>query len=168
MRYPDYLADELLERFDRDGDEMWLNTAAQIFADEEPDVRRFPMIRWHFGAYEKMDDALAVLRSRELIVIGGRNTVDRILETDYLIMPAALHLCNTIEKTAPVLKWYRVRAELVKIIADGRNGSALKKRQYQRLEYAKTKLGGTIPSISDDVRKRIDKKLSEPASGKRS
>ncbi|WP_206036130.1 hypothetical protein [Crateriforma spongiae] len=165
MRYPDYLADELLERFENDGDEKWLEKAREIFKNDEPDIRNFPMIRWHFGAYENMDDALSVLRSRDLILIGGRNTVEKILETDYLIMPAATALCRSIEKTAPPLKWYRQRAELVSLIANGRNGAALKARQYERLEYATTKKGGVIPSITDDVRRRMNVLQGAPASG---
>lgn len=166
MRYPDYLADELLERYENDGDVNWLTKASEIFENDEPDIRRFPMIRWHFGAYENMDDALSVLRSRDLILIGGRNTVEKILETDYLIMPSAIALCNSIETTAPPLKWYRQRAELVSQIANGRNGATLKARQYERLEYATTKKGGVIPSITDDVRRRMDAMLTEPVSGR--
>lgn len=155
MRYPDYLADELIELFDKTGDNRLLDIAAQIFIDDEPDLRRIPMIRWRFGAYEKLDDALAILCSREMIRIGGRRTVDRVLETDYLVLPKAIQTCQGIEKQAPVLKWYRERSALVSRIANGRNGNELKQRQYERIEYASTKLGATIPSIADDVRSRL-------------
>ncbi len=165
MRYPDYLADELIERYDVTRDPDLLKKAEKIFVDDEPDQRRLVMIRYRFGAYEKHDDALAVLVSRGLIGIGGRKDVDRVRETDFLIFQDALDLCVGIVKAEPVLTWYRDRAELVRFVADGRNGSALKKRQYQRIEYANTLLGGEIPSIEADVRSRLEDRLKRPVGG---
>ena len=42
-------ADELLERFDQTGDGRYLTLAESIFSDEEPDLRRFPMIQRFIG-----------------------------------------------------------------------------------------------------------------------
>ncbi len=114
------------------------------------------MIRYRFGAYEKHDDALAILVSRGLIGIGGRKDVDRVRETDFLIFQSALDLCTSILQAEPLLTWYRDRANLVRHIADGRSGYALKKRQYERIEYASTLLGGEIPSIEAHVRMRLE------------
>jgi hypothetical protein len=41
-------------------DRSALKLAVQILESDEPELRRFPMIRWFFGAYEPLDDALAV------------------------------------------------------------------------------------------------------------
>jgi len=98
MRYPDYLAHELIERYDTTGDADLLAEAEKIFIDEEPDQRRLVMIRYRFGAYEKHDDALAVLVSRGLIGIGGRKDVDRVRETDFLIFQEAFDLCARIAR----------------------------------------------------------------------
>lgn len=162
MRYPDYLADELIERFDRTGDLELLAKAEQIFVNEEPDLRRIPMIRFRFGAYERIDDALAILTSRKLIGIGGRKTVDKIQETDFLVFPNAVTLCADIVAQAPILEWYPKRAALVDLIADGRPGSALKARQYERIQYASTPLGGVIPAIDEEVRSRLEDRLKRP------
>jgi hypothetical protein len=165
MRYPDYLADELIERYDTTGDTDLLAQAEKIFIDDEPDQRRLVMIRYRFGAYEKHDDALAILVSRGLIGIGGRKDVDRVRETDFLIFQSALDLCTSIVKTDPLLTWYRDRADLVRYIANGRSGYALKKRQYERIEYANTLLGGEIPSIEVHVKMRLEDRLKRPVGG---
>ncbi|WP_417737366.1 hypothetical protein [Rosistilla oblonga] len=165
MRYPDYLADELIEQYDKTGDDDMLARAEQIFIDSEPDQRRLAMIRYRYGAYEKHDDALAILVSAELIGIGGRKDVDRVIETDFLIYQKAFDLCVQIVRDEPILTWYRDRANLVKTIADGRGGSALKKRQYERVDYAKTLLGGEIPSIDADVKQRLERRLKRPVGG---
>ena len=163
MRYPDYLADELLVRFDQTGDKAYLTLAEKIFSSEEPDLRRFPMIRWRFGAYERMDDALSILLSRGLIRIGGRKLVDTVLETDFFVMPKAIQTTTDIISEYPTLQWYIDRANLVADIANGRGGAALKKRQYQRIEYADTALGEIIPSITNDVLNRLEEKLNRVA-----
>lgn len=165
MRYPDYLADELIEKYDQTGDSKWLAQAEQIFIDNEPEQRRLTMIRFFYGAYEKHDDALAILATAGLIGIGGRKDVDRVKETNFLIHQSAFDLCKSIVKSEPVLKWYHDRAALVHQIAAGRRGNALKDRQYERIEYARTKLGKEIPSIEDDVRDRLEFLLQRPIKG---
>ncbi len=165
MRYPDYLADELIARYDDTGDDAWLSQAEQIFIDEEPEQRRLVMIRFFYGAYEKHDDALAILVTAGLIGIGGRKDVDRVQETNFLIHQTAFDLCSSIVKDEPVLRWYRDRATLVGEIAGGRGGKALKDRQYERIDYARTKLGGVIPSIESDVRERLEARLNRPVGG---
>lgn len=94
MRNPDYLAEELLDVFEAKRNQHYLDAAKEIFRAEEPDIRRFPMIRWKFGAYERLDDTLAILKSRKLVTITGRKAGAKVLETDFLIMPSALRWRN--------------------------------------------------------------------------
>ena len=61
VRNPDYLANELLDRYESDGDETDLALARQILESDEPELRSYPMLRHLFGAYEPLDEALAVL-----------------------------------------------------------------------------------------------------------
>src|SRR5688500_12284585 len=61
IRNPDYLAAELLDLFEANGDRGYLDEAEAIFENEEPDLRRVPMIRYCFGAYDRLDDAMALL-----------------------------------------------------------------------------------------------------------
>lgn len=51
MRNPDYLANELLTVFEETSDASLVQPAERIFEDHEPDLRRLPMIRYHFGAF---------------------------------------------------------------------------------------------------------------------
>lgn len=155
MRNPDYLADELLDRVETRGEKKYLKTVSQIFENNEPDIRRLQMIRYRFGAFEKLDEAMALLRSRDLVRITGSKSGQKVLETDFLLMPGAIALGDSILKDFPVLAWYEERAQLVAEIAEARGGTALKARQYEQVEYASTELGGVIPSITERVRSRF-------------
>lgn len=156
MRYPDYLAEELLDLYEETGVERYLLETERIFSDNEPDIRRFPMLRYRFGAFEPLDDALAILCSRRLVVITGRKSGDNIMETDFLLMPEALALADRVANEFPPLAWYARRAKLVAIVAGDLGGKALKARQYSRVEYAETRSGGTIPPIAERVRARLE------------
>jgi hypothetical protein len=50
MRNPDYLSEELLDLFESTKERNYLDIVKEIFLAEEPDIRRFPMIRYRFGA----------------------------------------------------------------------------------------------------------------------
>jgi hypothetical protein len=155
MRYPDYLADELLNVFEQKREQRHLDAAKEIFKAEEPDIRRFPMIRWKFGAYERLDDTLAILTSRKLVTITGKKAGTRVLETDFLIMPSAFTLAKQIVIEFPELSWYSKRARLTAELAGDRGSKALKDHQHKQIEYHETKLGGTIPPITFRVQERL-------------
>jgi len=155
MRNPDYLAAELLDLFETTTDVAYLHEAEAIFQKEEPDLRRVPMIRYCFGAFDRLDDAMALLRSSDLIRITGIKTFDKIRETDFLLTSRGADFCATCVIQAPVLTWYRDRASLVAKVAGDRSGNALKETQYNRATYAETKLGGIIPPIAAEVAQRL-------------
>jgi hypothetical protein len=156
MRNPDYLAEELLDLYERTNETRYLEEAINILGTEEPDIRRFPMIRWKFGAYEPLDDILSVLVCRNLIKITGLKSPDKILVTDYLIFPFAITLTQQIVDEFPPLAWYAQRAKLVAEIAGDSGGATLKERQYKKEEYAETQWGGVIPAITSKVRARLN------------
>ena len=156
VRYPDYLAAELLDRFDRERRPADLALVEQIMSSEEPDIRRLPMIRYFFGAFDPIDNAISILKSRELVAITGRKSGGRVIETNFMIFPKAFEVCDNAVKSAPVLQWYRDRAKVVCDVAGSATGGALKERQYERSQYAKTELGYQIPSIAGVVRQRLD------------
>ena len=67
VRYPDYLANELLNEYKSHPDSPGLvDEAERILSSEEPDLRRFPMLRYRFGAFEQLDNALSVLVEKGL------------------------------------------------------------------------------------------------------
>jgi len=156
MRNPDYLAAELLDLFAETNDKAYYIAAQTILEDEEPDLRRVPMIRYFFGAYERLDDALSLLRSRDLVRITGlKGANNKVLETDFVLTKAGYDTCSAAVSQEPILQWYADRAGLVAKVAGTMGGAALKQKQYQRATYAETKLGGIIPAITDDVRQRL-------------
>lgn len=156
MRNPDYLADELLDLFEKTKQQRYLIEADKIFSDDEPDIRRFPMIRYRFGAYERLDDTLSMLVCRRLIKVTGRKSGEKIIETDFLIMQSAFDLSEKIKIEFPALSWYANRSRLVAEVAGSLGGAALKQRQYEKQEYAETQMGGIIPPITSTVRVRLD------------
>lgn len=157
MRNPDYLAAELLDLFTETKVKSYYEAAEAILDDEEPDLRRVPMVRYFFGAYERLDDALSLLRSRDLVrITGTKGANNKVLETDFVLTKAGHDACSTAVTQEPILQWYADRAQLVAKVAGSMGGTALKQKQYQRASYAETKLGGVIPAITDDVRRRIE------------
>ena len=155
IRNPDYFAAELLDLFEASGDVALLKAVESIFTNEEPDLRRLPMIRYFFGAFDRLDDSLSLLRSRELIQITGVKHSQKVKETDFLLTDRGEQFCLTCLKEAPPLHWYSERAQLVAWIAGDRSGSALKHKQYERASYAETSIGGIIPSIATETAARL-------------
>lgn len=162
IRYPDYLANELLNEFEKDGSVDDLELACRIFNDREPDLRRVPMIRYRFGAFEPLHNPLSILRSRDLVRLHVCGQPGHVKETWYLLTAMGMNAMDELANAAPALAWYRDRASIAARIAGGAGGAALKGRQYLQKEYAATPLKETIPSIADRVRARL-KVLSERA-----
>ena len=161
MRYPDYLANELLNAYVDNGSEKAFDTAKRIFDDREPDLRHLPMIRYHFGAFEPLDNALAILRAADLIRIKRIGQPGQIQRHLYLLTQRGLEAMDSLANAAPELVWYRDRAQLVSEVAGEKGGTALKDRQYLQKEYAETELSQPIRSISERVLNRLKELESE-------
>lgn len=153
VRYPDYLADELLNLYEAEGDPVVLAEVEGIFAAGEPDVRLVRMVRWHRGAFQNIETALAILRSRHLVralrQVGGQR------RHDFIVEPTAFDFLNDVLEQQPSLAWYRDRTELVMRLAGLRSGSSLKDDQYLHPEYRDAPLGTEIPSIKARVLDRL-------------
>lgn len=157
MRNPDYLADELITQIER-GDlaDSYLKTARALLEDPEPDLHWYPMPRWFYGAYEAIDDAVALLETYGLATFrrtgeaGAKSQRNSLFLTD--------RGSNAVAELAkdPVLSWYERQAELVALVAKENVGSKLKDRQYEQATYAGTELGLDIAPIADRVRRRLD------------
>jgi len=119
-------------------------------------LRRVPMIRYLFGAYERLDDALSLLRSRDLVRITGIKGKIKVHETDFILTVRGVDVCANAVVQEPILEWYAQRAALVSEIAGTRGGGTLKEKQYQQATYAQTQLGGIIPPIGSEVQRRLE------------
>jgi hypothetical protein len=157
LRNPDYLADELLTDYESSHEAPLLRLAGEILDSDEPEVRRYPMLRHHFGAYEPLDDALAVLRSAGLVAVRRRGTVSRVRQHDYYLLGEGRRVAQEILSQEPVFQYYVERVALVVALADGLGGSELKARQYLQREYAQTDRGARIGSVSARARARLER-----------
>lgn len=157
IRYPDYLADALLDLCETEHDGELLRIVEAIFANEEPSVRVISMVRWHYGAYQKIETALATLHAFGLVrpmklVKDGANK-----RYDYHLYPKAFSFLQTAIEEVPDLKWYRDRVQLAMRVAFAKSGSKLKGWQYEHDEYSNTPQGAVIPSIAGKVKARLDR-----------
>ncbi|MFF5265027.1 hypothetical protein ACFY4C_39600 [Actinomadura viridis] len=156
VRYPDYLAFELMNEYEKAPEETGLlQLAGDILDSEEPDLRRFPMLRYKFGAFEELDDALAPLVERGLIrktqILGQKRVVEHI----YFLLERGRQVAESLAQEAPVLRWYATRTRLVVALVDGLGGTQLKKRQYLLRDYADTPWGQHIGPITARARARL-------------
>jgi DNA-binding HxlR family transcriptional regulator len=156
VRNPDYLAYELMNEYEQAPDETGLlDLAAEILESEEPDVRRFPMLRHKFGAFEELDDALAPLVERGLIRKTQRLGRKRIVEHIYFLLERGRDVAGSLVVEAPALKWYLDRTRLVVALVDGLGGTQIKDRQYLQQDYADTPWRQYIAPITEQARARL-------------
>ncbi|MGE0308964.1 MAG: hypothetical protein AB7Q27_24785 [Acidimicrobiia bacterium] len=130
-------------------DRAYLATVESIFDDGEPDLRLFPMLRWRFGAYEGVDDALALLRAHGLIAIRRTGSLKKVSRHSYYLLETGRTRADELLDDAPELSWYRDRAQLAATVAGSTPGPQLKVRQKEQAEYMDAQLGTYIPSIVD-------------------
>lgn len=152
MRNPDYLAAEIIElvrtrRLDPDD----VGLARRLMEDDEPDLRRYPMVRWHFGAYEPIDDAFSKLVTAGLARCRRTGDPTGRKRTDFFLLARGAAVAEKIVGLHPDLVWYKDRADLVAQVAGGDSGNSLKERQYRIQQYAKTRMGKTFGPITDVV-----------------
>jgi hypothetical protein len=156
MRNPDYLADELLNQYERTNDASFVEDARRILDDREPEVRRLPMTKYLRGAYEPLDDVLAPLVTYGLVEHAATAGHTRVREHDYWFMPAGEDFALELLAADPdSFGWYRDRAELIARVAGADAGSRLKERQYEQDEYATTPNTRLIAPITERVRVRL-------------
>lgn len=153
LRNPDYLADELVSEVEFGSlGGNYLDVAAALLEDPEPSLRHYPMPRWLFGAYERLDDAFAHLEAYGLAIMrrtpgGHRN--------QFFLLPDGVAAGDSLATTDGPLSWYPRQVRLVLQVAGTANGSQLKQRQYKQASYANTELGSHIGPIADRVRERL-------------
>lgn len=155
VRYPDYLALELISQHEKSGDPAKLKIARAIYDNGEPSLRTIPMLRKHFGAYEPLDTALALLECRGLVRPERRKTA--VGHSHFFFLPKKTEeFCDMITKEFPLLDWYRNRAQLVVDVAGPRRGNELKSVQHSTRQYHDTALMNYIPTITDLVKSKLD------------
>ncbi|MDW8478299.1 hypothetical protein R3L02_41870 [Streptomyces scabiei] len=167
LRNPDYLADELLNDYEREKEAINLELASSILDSDEPEICAIPMLRYLFGAFEYIDLAMSILAVPRLVVVMPRRTTKRVLQDNYYLTAKGRDLAERATEQFPVLAWYTERARLVRALAEatGHSALALRKRQYLQRDYAETPLNEFIPSIADRARARLARLRAEAEQG---
>jgi len=155
LRNPDYLADEILTLVEtgRLG-ETYLQVSASLLTDTEPALHRYPMPKWFYGAYEAVDDAVALLEAYGLALTRRRGTPPKRLQSQFFLTELGAEAADEMARTE-VLDWYGRQAGLVHLVAGDDPGSRLKERQYAQDTYAGAVRGDEISSVTDRVRRRL-------------
>lgn len=156
LRNPDYLANEVLTTFEETDEQRWLSVAEEILTSEEPEVRRYPMLRFKFGAHEPLDEALAVLASTGLVYRRRVGDNGRTREHDYYLTNRGHSIAEEIVSEVEELRFYPQRINLILELFGGLKGTQLKNIQYEQPEYAETAWGNQIESIAGRARQRLE------------
>ncbi|MFJ8787342.1 hypothetical protein [Streptomyces sp. NPDC102476] len=166
LRNPDYMADELLNDYEREKEPINLELAGRILDSDEPEICAIPMLRYLFGAFEYIDQAMSILAAPRLVLVVPRRTT-RVLQDNYYLTAKGRELAERATDQFPVLAWYTERARLVRALAEatGHSALALRKRQYLQRDYAQTPLNEVIPSIADRARARLTRLRTEAEQG---
>lgn len=167
LRNPDYLADELLNDYERQGEAINLELAGGILDSDEPEICAIPMLRYLFGAFEYIDQAMSILAAPGLVAVVPQRTAQRVLQDNYYLTAKGREIADRATEQFPVLAWYTERARLVRALAEatGHSALALRRRQYLQRDYAQTPLNEIIPSIADRARARLARLRAEAEQG---
>lgn len=156
LRNPDYLADELLTEYEagRLGFDTVQNQVQRMLDGNTPTLHLYPMERYLYGAYEFIDNALAVLKLYGQVV--NRRAMDSgsLARRDYFLLQHGRDTLTKMRAEIPEMQWYDSQAEAILLIPDAHLGATAKRRQYEQPEYEATAHGDLIPSILDRVRMR--------------
>jgi hypothetical protein len=155
LRNPDYLAEELIDLGEEESDPSLIEAARRIVCDEEPDLRTYPMLRYRYGAWERLDDSMGLLRTYGLAtdVRRGPQLQGR---RDFLLLERGHQAADDLVRDIEPLRWYAERAELVRRVAGSEGGTALKLRHKLQEEYLVTEWQGHITSIRPRVLARLE------------
>jgi hypothetical protein len=156
VRNPDYLAHEMLNQYEETRNPDLLATAARVMTGDEPELRRLGMLRFFYGAFERVHDAVAVLKTVGLVDVRRKfsGIPPRLVDRQFFLLESGARKAGELEQDA-VLCWYAERAALVAAVAGDRTGSALKAAQYGVAQYEGTRWGDIIAPIYDEVRARL-------------
>lgn len=161
IRYPDYLASELLFLLETSNSQVVKNEIKRIvrdiFRSREPELRKEEMSRFFFGAYEDIDDIISFLVSRDFIRYESKRSIDgRVFDKAYYLTGFGINkIENEILTSLINANWYTERCKLIKRFFGDLSGSELKFRQYQHEEYKNTPLNHYINGVEEEVKNKF-------------
>jgi len=159
LRNPDYLADELLSELEagRQPAKTVFEQVTRMLGGKEPSLHRYPMVKFLYGAYERPDNALALLKSMGLMTHRRVAESGSTSRRDYYLLLKGAEAVARIRAAVPEVAWYDRQASAVALIADSSSGARMRDRQYDQPEYRAASIGALIEPITDRVRERAAK-----------
>ncbi|MFI8966976.1 hypothetical protein ACIGO8_33255 [Streptomyces sp. NPDC053493] len=156
LRCPDYLAHELLTEVtqDRQPAEATLRLVADMLGGKAPSLHRYPMAKYLYGAYERPDNALALLASRRHISVRRVNESSQNARRDYYLLAKGQDAATALQEGIPEMAWYVKQAQAIGLIPEAVSGGQMRKRQYEHEIYKSVAPGKLIPEITEEVTQR--------------
>ena len=167
IRYPDYLAYELLDLLNKAEfahlKQEVKEQVKRIFNSNEPEIRREEMLRYFFGAYEEIDHIIAFFISTGFVVYKSKkNMVGREFNKLYYLTNYGVNKIDTeILKKLDKAKWYEERCGLIKKYFGDLTGTELKVRQYEHEQYRNTPINKYIKGIQEEVKSKFHELFGE-------
>ncbi|MFS3927303.1 hypothetical protein ACL9SP_01425 [Priestia flexa] len=161
IRYPDYLAYELLGLLNKPEfahlKEDIKEQVKRIFKSNEPEIRREEMLRYFFGAYEEIDHIIAFFISTGFVVYKSKkNTLGREFDKLYYLTKYGVNKIDTeILRKLNKAEWYEERCQLIKKYFGDLTGTELKVRQYEHEQYRNTPINKYIKGIQKEVKSKF-------------
>lgn len=151
IRYPDYLAYELMEMVNEGrikDKEKIKGIVKDVFNKNEPIIRKEEMEKFFYGAYEDLDDVIAFFVSIGFLDFESiKRTDSRVSSKKYYLTENGVKKINKGIASMSSATWYKDRCSLIKEYFGDIGGSELKVRQYQVDEYKNTSLKDYIAGI---------------------
>ncbi|MDP9983605.1 hypothetical protein J2W14_003026 [Pseudarthrobacter oxydans] len=158
LRNPDYLAIDLMTDYE-DGllifDEVQPHVQ-RMLSGGAPSLHRYPMSRYLYGAYDRVDNALSILKTYGQIAHRRNGESGGKTRRDYFLLRSGRETLQRMRAGIPELRWYDEQAAAIMLLADAAQGASARRRQYKHPEYKDADHGSLIPPILDRVLVRAD------------
>lgn len=156
VRNPDYLADELLtelEQGTRTLDEVTPHVV-RMLSGPAPTFHAYRMSRYLYGAYERIDNPLSILKAYGHIAHARADHSNPRSRRDYFMLQPGLDAVTAMRADIESLSWYDGQTDAIRLLTDIETGADARRRQYLQPEYQEAQNGGLIPEITERVRGR--------------
>lgn len=175
VRYPAYLAYELIELHDRgivaaaDAAEV-KGLVRRLIEDQEPELRTTPFRRFWRGAYERIDRIEAWWHAHELVYTGTEPrregaTAARPQKYFFLTVKGEQTAADLIAQV-PDTAWYHERIALIHRFFGALTAAELKALQYSHPAYKAAQLNEYIPDLSaSDIQANFRRVFNEELEG---
>lgn len=153
LRCPDFLAHELLTEVEQERQPAGptLHLVADMIGGVAPSLHRYPMTKYLYGAYERPDNALALLASRKHIAVRRVNESSSNARRDYYLLPRGQEAATALQADIPEMIWYVRQAQAIGLIPEAVTGGRMRQRQYEHEAYKAVAAGKLIPDITEEV-----------------